>query len=62
MEQLRAAEFRARAAAQQQLARSEGDATGKPVVTPPPAQQVMVQAPQAVQQPPQQPPPSTFDK
>merc|ERR1712043_15301 len=62
LEQLRAAEFRARAAAQQQLARSEGDATGKPVVTPPPAQQVMVQAPQAVQQPPQQPPPSTFDK
>merc|ERR1712051_122600 len=60
LEQLRAAEFRARAAAQQQLARSEGDATGKPVVTPPPAQQVMVQAPQAVQQPPQQPPPSTF--
>merc|ERR1719361_2162964 len=62
LEQLRAAEFRARAAAQQQLARSEGAATGQPVATPPPAQQVMVQAPQAVQQPPQQPPPSTFDK
>merc|ERR1719350_652283 len=59
LEQLRAAEFRARAAAQQQLARSEGAATGQPVATPPPAQQVMVQAPQAVQQPPQQPPPST---
>merc|ERR1719486_1307710 len=60
LEQLRAAEFRARAAAQQQLARSEGGPAG--TATPPPTQQVMVQAPQAVQQPPQQPPPSTFDK
>merc|ERR1711988_291332 len=60
LEQLRAAEFRARAAAQQQLARSEGGPGG--TATPPPTQQVMVQAPQAVQQPPQQPPPSTFDK
>merc|ERR1712113_1226749 len=60
LEQLRAAEFRARSAAQQQLSKAEGGPAG--TATPPPTQQVMVQAPQAVQQPPQQPPPSTFDK
>ena len=55
LEQLRAAEFRARAAAQQQLSRTDGTGTPEPGVP----KQVMVQAPQAVQQPSQQPPPPT---
>merc|ERR1712111_248162 len=55
LEQLRAAEFRARAAAQQQLARSEGGTA--PAPTQPP-QGVSPQAPQASQQPSQPPPPT----